>query len=126
MYALLLTAVGASAPCLPPIPANEVCITWTAPSLNTDTPPTPIVLPISYNVWQQSGSTWVLITTTKVVALQIKGLPLGAQCFRVTAFYDASRIESTPSLSACKTLRLPAPTDGSIEAPTDGSIEYPK
>lgn len=118
MIGLLLLLQGP-----PACPANVACINWTAVTQNTDN--TAVSGPIRYRVHRQNGAQWIQLTEVSQVGVTLTGLPLGEQCFAVTAV-DALDRESDRSNVSCKTLKVPAPTDGSIEAPTDGSIEYPK
>jgi len=114
-----LLAAGALSPC----PSNVACIAWAAPTQNTDN--SPITHPLRYRLYRNVGAAAVVVSDTTSLNADIAGLPLGQQCFYATAIDTVSGYESDPSNTTCKTLRLPAPTDGSIEAPTDGSIEFP-
>lgn len=125
LFAALPVMVSAACPAT--IPSNVACVTWTAPATNTDTTPIAAAqLPLTFHVYRQvSPTAWQDIWVTPDTTAIIPGLALGQQCFAITAM-DQKGAESLISISKCKTLRLPAPSDGSIEAPTDGSIEFPK
>lgn len=101
---------------------NEACVNWTAATTFVDGTPLPAT-GVTYNVYSQVVNTPpVLRTTVAASSVVLKGLPLGDHCFWVRTVVNG--VESDNSNIACKTLRMPAPTDGSIAPPTDGSIVY--
>lgn len=102
---------------------NIACIEWVPPVANTDT--TAIAAdqkPLVFTVWRRTGSQYVSLVSTQNLFVRIGKQPLGQQCYAVTVT-DAKGKSSDLSCFACKTIRFPGPTDGSIDAPTDGSIE---
>jgi hypothetical protein len=98
--------------------SDEVCLSWAAPTQNTDN--SPIDIPITYRVYR-AGTTPTLLLTTQALRAKLVLQPSGNQCYFVTA--NTIRGESAPSNQACKFIRPRAPTDGAIEAPSDGAIE---
>ncbi len=125
MLSLILAAVGVVAgPCVLPVPSNADCVQWVAPTTFTDT--TPINHPLRYRVYRKIGTNYQSPSDVTALGATFTGLPLGQQCFGVTAVDTVTLTESAIADVGCKLLKLPAPSDGSIEAPTNGSIEPPK
>lgn len=124
------SAAGAQEQCptLPPTGAtcfsDRVCITWTAPTGNTDgTLLRQDQRPLTYRIWRRDAGTWrPLAYTTSATTITLAGEPRGLQCYAVEVI-DARGSTSELSCFACKTVRFPGPSDGRLERPTDGSIE---
>lgn len=114
LISLLLPAAAWACP-EPPYPSTDACLSWTAPTQNTDG--SPITGLLAYRVYRDG----VYMTTTTALFLDMKMQPPGNRCYFVTAVVGS--MESAPSATNCKLIRLPAPTNGSIEAPTEGSFE---
>ncbi len=130
---LLLLASAAEAACPNPVPANVACVRWTAsPGWTNNVPYDPSRETVTYSVHLIESGASVRVVASGVVGVDatIRGLPAGIRCFAVVTNVrnHATSIVANSGLSnvACKTLRFPGPTDGSIEAPTDGSIEQPR
>lgn len=120
MKALLTTSLLLFVPAAfacpgPPHASTDACLSWSAPTQNTDG--SPITQPLTYRVYRDG----VLAGTTGNLYLLLAKEPAGQRCYYVTAV--EAGIESAPSGTGCKMIRPAAPTDGSIEAPTDGSFE---
>lgn len=98
-------------------------ITWTATTQYEGGETIPSGKVVMYKVYRgPRGQAKSLITQTINTGTVVFSQPLGEQCYQVTATVDG--VESRASNESCKIMRMPGPTDGSIEAPTDGSIEY--
>lgn len=118
---LLLLGATAQAAC----PANVLCVSWSASTKFSDGSAFPPNTVVVYRVWLMVNgkANRLLHRTESPLRADIKDLALGNRCVAVEA--DAAGGASLSNI-VCKTLRLPAPTEGSIEAPTEGSIEEPK
>jgi hypothetical protein len=66
----------------------------------------------------------ILVATTTAEEVVITKQPTGLRCYAIRAVVAGQA--SLLSGAACKTMTLPAPSDGSISAPTDGSIVPPR
>lgn len=107
----------------PPCTSSEACVGWNASTTMEDG--SQITSPVTYRVLaQKAPSAPVEVAVTAALAVKLSSLGPGSWCFFVRAIVNG--VESVNSNTACKTLRIAAPTDGSIEAPSDGSIEFPK
>jgi hypothetical protein len=128
---LLVLGKAAFAACPNPVPANVACVRW-QPSTGWSTGvPYRAGTVITYHVvLHANGQVVRTLTTTTGLDATIRGLPAGQHCFAVFAKVTPVDVgaSDTSALSnvACKTLRFPGPTDGSIVGPTDGSIEQPR
>jgi hypothetical protein len=125
LLALLLLPAHAWSACPPNVPPDRACVQWQASSGWSDNSPFTPGTVVTYRVYRLTppGATLVY-TTTALNTPNLAGFPKGEQCFFVRASVNGT--ESANSNTACKTLRFPGPTDGSIVGPTDGSIEQPK
>lgn len=85
--------------------SQQAVLTWTAPTTHTDN--TPIVLPITYQVEKQAGTSWDVLTTTSALTYTQTGLAVGEHCYRVRAVVNSA--VSDPSNAACKTIPQPPP-----------------
>ncbi len=128
----LLAASSCLAAC-PVMPSNKACLQWVASSGWNDGTPFAAGTVVTYRVYQVdkvTGGLQQLLGTTQALQLQPTGLSLGEKCFAVVTVVSPTptgfNSTSSPSNTACKTLRFPGPTEGSIAAPSDGSIEQPK
>lgn len=99
-------------------PVGSTALSWTPPTQFTDNTLIPVGTTITYRVYRDG----VFVTQTTNRTQQLVTEPTGPRCYHVTANIVGYG-ESTASVQACKTVRIPGPTEGSIEAPTDGGIE---
>lgn len=103
---------------------QEALLSWEAPKLYTNGVAIPANLTIAYYVYRSNTDAYC--GSTKLgpfggTSVLLTSQPLGKRCYCLTAVVEG--VESAQTPPACKTMRLPAPTEGAIEAPTDGSIE---
>lgn len=110
LLALLLVATAASAADSGPRNAR---LTWTAPAQYTDGKP--ITEALTYRAYRRADGSQqrVLVWEGSVTEVLLTDQPLGRQCYVVTAVGSGG--ESEPSAEGCKFMRLPPPTDGSVE-----------
>lgn len=102
---LLAPVVQAQTACTK-IADNVAHACWTAPTVNTDG--SPVVLPLTYDVEQQSGSTWTKVATGLTATDWKSGtLTPGTYVYRVIAF--AGGRASDPSTTGSKTAVNPTP-----------------
>ena len=121
---LLLAICDVARGAAPASGPREALLSWQAPTKMTDNSNIPAGATLSYRVYHGTSRTicgTTVLTTVTTLQVLLTNQPLGLQCYCVTALLNGS--ESTPAGPGCKTMRLPAPTEGAIEAPTEGSIE---
>lgn len=112
-------AAPRATPCDPATPDNALCITGTAPTVNTDG--TPITLPLIYRIEQKTGTGAYATVATGLTSLQYyaKNLAPGdyvfrayANCVGVPSVVNCSE-NSTPSPpSSVKNIAVPTVTPG--------------
>lgn len=98
---------------------GRTTLTWTLPTLYTDGSSIPASKVIAINVYR--GSLAIATIDKRPTGVLLTAEPYGVQCYSITAVID--NIESASSGTGCKTVRVPAPTDGRISAPTGGIIK---
>ena len=114
--------IGGSASAQTSCPSNDVCFTIGAVTTYVGGTPIPATKVVSYRIYREtSPGTFVSALTTLSLTPVLVNEPRGLQCYVATAIVD--NVESARTSKVCKTVRLPAPTDGKIEAPSDGAIE---
>lgn len=91
----------------PTFSESPVTLDWEAPITWTDG--TPIVTPITYNVYRGSSQVTTVTGTTWTSSAE----PRGNQCYTVTAV--TLNKESDQSNQKCKYVTFQGPSDGSIE-----------
>ena len=108
-------------------PTNGVWITWPETKKNVDG--SNIETAVSYRVYRNTGlvngsidplNSFFVVETDNINVL-IRKQPIGKQCYAVAAKTALGQSLFTNAL--CKTMKLPAPTDGKISRPSDGAIE---
>jgi hypothetical protein len=112
ILALVCAAVArAQTPCAK-VADNRAHVCWEAPIVNTDG--TPIVLALTYDVEQQTGTTWTRVATGLTSLDWTSGvLTPGTYTYRVIA--NAGGRSSDPSGTANKTATNPQPLPPSIQ-----------
>ncbi len=95
---------------------GRATLVWTNPTQWSDGQA--LAAPVTINVYRDGEL--VRQIAAPATSLTLTAEPYGQRCYALTATVDG--IESALSNSACKTVKLPAPTDGRIAAPTGGSI----
>jgi hypothetical protein len=116
MRALLILAALLGGPALAQTACvtekDAACIRWVAPTQNEDN--SPIVGTITYEVYRvTSPGAGEILVTTFATSTRLSLQRGGRQCYFVIA--RTSLGPSAPSNIACKTMRMRAPTNGSIE-----------
>lgn len=115
VWAGVANAAPRATPCDPATPDNALCLTGTAPTLNTDG--TPITLPLIYRVQQKVGTGSYVDVATGLTSLQYyaKNLVPGdylfkvfANCVGVVSVVNCS--ESAGTTSPGKTVATPTVT----------------
>jgi hypothetical protein len=105
--------------------SREALLSWTRPTQYVNGTTLPASRPLKYRIYRGTSPTscsgFSMLVETSALQLLLTNQPLGRQCYCVTAVDVMD--ESLRTGPGCKTMRLSAPTEGSIEKPTEGSIE---
>lgn len=102
-------AATRATPCDPATPNNALCLTWAAPTTNTDG--TPTVLALTYRVEMKAGSGSYSNAVANLTATQYyaKNLAPGTYTFRVYANCSAAGCVESPASNAAAKDATPIP-----------------
>jgi hypothetical protein len=93
-----------------PVPRDALRLNWTAPTTWAEGGNIPTPSQLTYTVYRMVGTTPTLLCTTVALSAGLTGLPVGQQCYALTAKTPLSvpaNTESVRTATVCKTIAPP-------------------